>query len=71
MEYQHLENSVLLDMLAEYTARYTRMMTEDEKAEEFYAFKRTIEQLTYEIELRKNLENNSTISNPDISFAQE
>ena len=57
-----LETSQLIDLLAQYTADYTRRMNEGTTEEEFAKLKLTIKALQTEIEVRKQ---SATIS-PDL-----
>lgn len=52
-QFGHFSNTELLDMLAMYTTRYTQLLTENDKSEDFYRFKRQIELLTAELESRR------------------
>jgi hypothetical protein len=47
-----MERDVLVDMLAEYTAKYTRMLTEGTDKREYAKCKLTIEAIQKEIEAR-------------------
>lgn len=50
---QHINQADLLDMLAFYTTQYTQMLAVNDKSDDFYRFKRKIDQLTHELESRK------------------
>ena len=52
-QYKKLSNTVLVNLLAEHTALYTQMLTNNIKTEEFYTCKQTIEMLTAEFRARK------------------
>jgi|GEM_PF-4939112 hypothetical protein len=49
----HINQADLLDMLAFYTTQYTQMLAVNNKSDDFYRFKRKIDQLTHELESRK------------------
>jgi len=51
--FEVLETTDLVNALAEYTARYTKMMTEGGKEKDIFNCKETIQALISEIELRK------------------
>ena len=56
-----LEKNVLVDMLAEYTAKYTRMLTEGSDDVEYAKCRLMITALQQEIESRqKDFEDNAT-----------
>jgi hypothetical protein len=64
-----IEKSVLIDMLAEYTAKYTRMLAEGSDDKEYATCRLMINALQQEIESRKqDFENNSTVSGPQPGF---
>jgi hypothetical protein len=71
-QYRDINHSALIDLLAKHTTLYTQMLSDNIKTNEFYKCKRTIEQLTAEIELRKRnaSSENSTISTP-VSFGED
>jgi hypothetical protein len=52
-QFKKMSNAVLVNLLAERTALYTQMLTNNIKTEEFYKCKRTIEMLTAEFMARK------------------
>ncbi len=52
-QFKKLSNTVLVNLLAEHTALYTQMLTNNIKTEEFYTCKQTIEMLTAEFRARK------------------
>jgi len=52
-QFKKITNAVLVNMLAEHTALYTQMLTNNIKTEEFYTCKQTIETLTAEFMARK------------------
>ena len=68
---QELEDSVLLDMLAEYTERYTHLfknITNLRYDEDFKKAKRIIQFIILELEQRKKTSNNgSSVLNDDHS----
>ena len=51
--FEILETTDLINVLAEYTSRYTKMMTEGGKEKDIINCKETIRALITEIELRK------------------
>jgi hypothetical protein len=51
--FEILETTDLINVLAEYTSRYTKMMTEGGKEKDIFNCKETIRALITEIELRK------------------
>ena len=51
--FEVLETTDLVSVLAEYTARYSKMMTEGGKEKDIINCKETIQALIMEIELRK------------------
>jgi len=51
--FEILETNDLINVLAEYTSRYTKMMTEGGKEKDILNCKETIRALIVEIELRK------------------
>lgn len=55
--FEILETSDLVSVLAEYTARYTKMLTEGGKEKDIFNCKETIRALITEIELRKRPDN--------------
>lgn len=54
-QFKKLPNAVLVNLLAEHTALYTHMLTNNIKTEEFYTCKQTIEMLTAEFMARKKI----------------
>jgi hypothetical protein len=66
-----LELSALVDMLANRTAEYTRLLKEGGKDEDFNVCKTTITMLQSEIESRKQTASNTTLTNPDINYTQD
>ena len=72
-EMKIMSNTALINLLASKTVSYTQMLAGNIKTEEFYNCKRTIEQLTAEIELRKRgaaMKSNLLTSN-SISYRNE
>ncbi|MCW3118873.1 MAG: hypothetical protein JWM28_2955 [Chitinophagaceae bacterium] len=69
--YQNLDLSVLIEMLQDQTQNYTKMMAGRYKNEEdFEKCKLVIHQLQKEIEFRKGSQENTTISDTNISFTE-
>ncbi len=66
MHVQNLEMSALIDMLAQHTLAYTRILIEGGTEEEFNNNKQIIALLQAEIELRKkSTGQNTTMTDPD------
>ena len=63
-KYKDFSHSALIDLLIRHTALYTQMMAENIRTDEFYRCKRTIDQLTAEIESRNKT---SVPNNPMIN----
>jgi len=55
--FEILETNDLVSVLAEYTARYTKMLTEGGKEKDILNCKETVRALIAEIELRKRPDN--------------
>jgi len=53
-ELRNLETSQLVDLLSQYTADYTRRMSEGTTEDEYAKLKLTIKALQTEIDIRKN-----------------
>lgn len=71
MENLHLlEMSVLVDILAQHTTNYTRMLSQGAPDQEFDKCKLAIRAIQTEIEFRKQTPGNTTISDPDIIFTE-
>ena len=65
-----LDTSLLVDLLSQYTERYTNMLTEGCDQEEFEKCKLTIEAIQKEIQVRQQqLEGNSAASAAEPDFA--
>jgi hypothetical protein len=54
LRFQHVETSVLMDLLSFHTARYTRMMMEGAIQADFISCRETIEILQKEIKFRSS-----------------
>ena len=67
MEELHvLETSILVDMLSEYTEKYTRMASEGGSIQEYELCKQTITALQIEIERRKqSFDENATATSTE------
>lgn len=52
-QFKEMSNAALINLLAEHTASYTQMLTNNIKTDEFYICKQTIEMLTAEFRARK------------------
>ncbi len=59
--FEILDTTALVNALAEYTTRYTKMLTEGGKEKDIINCRETIQALINEIELRKRSE---TVENP-------
>lgn len=70
-ELQNLEMSVLVDMLAQHTSEYLKMLTEGATEEEFTTCKITITLLQSEIETRKQTAANTTATDTNINFTSD
>ncbi len=72
-QFQNLNQSALVDRLAEYTAKYSRLKAEGGAKEEFNHCVLTIKYLTAVIESRKNVEhqNSEIITNSQTHFFEE
>ena len=70
---QLLTQVTLIDMLSEYTAKYTRMRTEGGSTEDFNNCLQTLELLTAEIESRKKAvpQNNEIINDQQFIFFED
>ncbi len=66
-----LEFSALVDMLASYTANYTKMRVEGGTGKQIASCNLAIKALQAEIASRKQTIANTSITNPDISFTSE
>ena len=56
-EIKNMSHTALINLLAGKTALYTRMLASNSKTDAFYKCKRMIEQVTAEIEARKQANN--------------
>ena len=65
-EFQSLETSILVDMLASLTADYTKMLSEGAPAEEFEKCNLNLRALQAEIDLRKKTSANTDTTDPNI-----
>ena len=72
-QFQNLNQSDLVDILAEYTAKYSKLKTEGGTKEEFNHCVLTIKYLTAVIESRKKAVSPDTeiITNPQTHFFEE
>ena len=67
MELQKMNNSQLLDLLAQYTSEYTKMLSERTSNEDYEKCKMLIKAIQAEIDLRKNVsdvEGGTTVTTP-------
>jgi hypothetical protein len=67
---QALQLPALVDMLAEYTVSYTKMLSDGATEDEFKKCKLMIDAIQLEIETRKNFGDNTTLTNPSIDFIE-
>jgi hypothetical protein len=72
-QFHHLTHTSLVDMLAEYTLRYSKMRKEGGLEEDINSCLQTIECLTSEIESRKevSLRENTTINTSQFTLSAE
>ena len=66
-ELQNLETSQLIDLLAQHTADYTKLMSEGTTEEEFAKSRLIITALQSEIETRKTNESTNITTPPDFT----
>ena len=72
-QFHHLTHSSLVDMLAEYTLRYSRLHKEGGSKEDINTCLQTIECLTSEIQSRKEkaIRDNTNISTTQFTLSSE
>lgn len=72
-QFQNLNQSALVDKLAEYTTKYSKLKAEGGMKEEFNHCVLTIRYLTAVIDSRKKAatQNDEVISNPQTTFFEE
>lgn len=70
-QFKNLDQPALLDALAQYTSRYTKMIAEGAPKEDSVACREIIQLILSEIESRKKSQQDSTVNNPDITLSQE
>jgi hypothetical protein len=72
-QFHHLTHTSLVDMLAEYTLRYSKMRKEGGLEEDINSCLQTIECLTSEIESRQgaSLRENTTINTSQFTLSAE
>jgi hypothetical protein len=58
--FEILDTSALINALAEYTTKYTKLLTEGGRKKDIINCRETIQSLIAEIELRKELKNTKT-----------
>jgi len=66
MDLDKLEITVLVDMLAQYTSFYTKMITDPASENEVAIYKLKIKAIQAEIDLRKRTAANTSTTDPDI-----
>ena len=69
--FKNLDQPALLDALAQYTSRYTKMISEGAPKEDSIACREIIQLILSEIESRKKSQLDSSVNNPDITLSQE
>lgn len=62
-EYQNLELSVLVDMLSDHTARYSRLLTDGCREDEYNSCREIIQALQMAIEAKKSSVNRNSQMN--------
>jgi len=72
-QFHHLTHSSLVDMLAEYTLRYSRLQKEGGTKEDINTCLQTIECLTSEIQLRKEkmIRESTTLNTSQFTLSDE
>ena len=70
-QFKNLDQPALLDALAQFTSRYTKMIAKGAPKEDSVACREIIQLILYEIESRKKSQHDSTVNNPDITLSQE
>lgn len=70
-QFKNLDQPALLDALAQYTSRYTKMIAEGAPKEDSAACREIIQLILAEIETRKKSQQDSPVNNPDITLSQE
>lgn len=70
-QFKTLDHTALLDALAHYTAKYTRMISEGASREEYNNYKETIQALIDEIGYRKMSKDNPSPGNKDLYFSED
>ena len=72
-QFHHLTHSSLVDMLAEYTLRYSRLNKEGGTKEDINTCLQTIECLTSEIQLRKEkmIRESATLNTSQFTLSDE
>lgn len=70
-QFKNLDHPALLDALAQYTSRYTKMIAEGAPKEDSVACGEIIQLILAEIESRKKSQQDSRVNNPDITLPHE
>jgi hypothetical protein len=70
-QFQNLELSTLIDILAAYTTDYYKMETEGEAREKLKKYRDLIDELQLEIESRTKTQSNTIRIGPAINFTKD
>jgi len=65
-QFQNVETSTLVEMLAQHTQQLTSMLLSAVNAKEFADCKKMIEQLQFEINLRQTRSDNTPFTRPEL-----
>ncbi|MEP6700429.1 MAG: hypothetical protein ABJA85_03910 [Bacteroidota bacterium] len=70
-DYLNTDNETLLSLLAQHTAEYTKLYTDNVNPDRVLILKGSIEQIQAAIAARKRTEENTSSSNDNINFSGE
>jgi hypothetical protein len=70
-DFQNLDLPVLIDLLSEYTLKYSKILADGGDEYEYYHCRRLIQRLQSEIAHRKNPGDNKTVANTNITFRRD